>query len=154
MMNCVLNGDADMLPSIATIVECMEIAKDVLMPETMEDDEEKEERRRKRRRKQEQERVLDEMQRAKQEQEREREEYEGGDFKASIERYAQSHGLVFRPKRGANATHDGKQVYLCGDVHIVMADECIYARISTSPQSMMKQWVPLSLMELLARVRQ
>lgn len=62
-------------------------------------------------------------------------------FRDVVEEYAKDHGILFRPRLGANATKDGKPIFLFGDIPVYFDSNVIFALRDS-------QWRPLSLDQL------
>jgi hypothetical protein len=66
-------------------------------------------------------------------------------FRDVVEEFAKDHSVVFLPRVGANATKDGKPVFMFGDVPIYFDSNVIFALRHA-------EWQPLSLDQLAAMV--
>jgi tuftelin-interacting protein 11 len=62
-------------------------------------------------------------------------------FRDVVEEFAKDHGIIFRPRFGANATKDGKPIFLFGDIPISFDSNVIFALRDS-------QWRPVSLDQL------
>ena len=67
-------------------------------------------------------------------------------FRDVVEEFAKDHDVLFRPRMGANATKDGKPVFLFGDIPIYFDSNVIFALRESG-------WRPLSLDQLAGMVR-
>ncbi|KAG7349995.1 GC-rich sequence DNA-binding factor-like protein [Nitzschia inconspicua] len=65
-------------------------------------------------------------------------------FRDVVEELARERDIVFQPRMGANATKDGKQVFLFGDLPMFMEDDVVFCYIESS-------WKPISLDLLVER---
>ncbi|KAG7373746.1 hypothetical protein IV203_012841 [Nitzschia inconspicua] len=67
-------------------------------------------------------------------------------FRDVVEELARERDIVFQPRMGANATKDGKQVFLFGELPMFMEDDVVFCYIDSS-------WKPISLDLLVERAR-
>lgn len=67
-------------------------------------------------------------------------------FRDVVEEFAKDHDVLFRPRMGANATKDGKPVFLFGDIPIYFDSDVIFALRQS-------EWRPFSLDQLAGMVR-
>jgi hypothetical protein len=66
-------------------------------------------------------------------------------FRDVVEEFAKDHSVIFLPRVGANATKDGKPVFMFGDVPIYFDSNVIFALLKA-------EWKPLPLEQLAAMV--
>jgi hypothetical protein len=66
-------------------------------------------------------------------------------FRDVVEEFAKDHSVVFLPRTGANATKDGKPVFMFGHVPIYFDSNVIFALQQA-------EWTPLSLDQLAGMV--
>lgn len=68
-------------------------------------------------------------------------------FREVVEELAHDKGVVFRPRLGANALKDGKQIYLFGNVPMYLEDDVVFCHGGSDSHSH-SHWKPVSLDQL------